>query len=100
MAADGTWNLTLQAPTGKQRVDLTLVTDGAALRGHVDAPLPLGKVEFSDGTVDGDKLAWVADVTSPIPVKLEFTATVSGDTISGIVKMGTFGNARFEGPRA
>jgi hypothetical protein len=31
---------------------------------------------------------------------LEFSATVSGDEISGDVKLGAFGNATFSGTRA
>ena len=35
-----------------------------------------------------------------MPITLEFAATVDGDTISGTVKLGTFGDATFEGTRS
>ena len=53
-----------------------------------------------DGTVDGDNLTWKAALTQPMPINLDFTATVDGDKISGNVKLGTFGDATFEGTRA
>jgi hypothetical protein len=35
-----------------------------------------------------------------MPIKLEFSAEVNGDEISGTVKLGAFGNASFSGSRA
>ena len=99
MAADGSWNVTMSTPMGAQQTTLTLATSGTALSGSLDAPPPLGKVEFSDGTADGDNLTWKANLTAPMPMTLEFTAVVSGDTISGHVKMGNFGTSNFEGTR-
>ena len=54
----------------------------------------------ADGTVDGDNLTWKADITTPMAMTLEFSATVNGDEISGDVKLGAFGNASFSGTRA
>ena len=59
-----------------------------------------GDIDIEDGTVDGDNLTWKASMTSPMPMTLEFTATVSGDEINGEVKLGAFGNATFTGTRA
>jgi hypothetical protein len=39
-------------------------------------------------------------MTSPMPMTLEVSATVEGDSISGNVKLGAFGNATFSGERA
>ena len=38
-------------------------------------------------------------MTQPMPMTLEFSATVEGDEISGNVKLGGFGNASFTGAR-
>ena len=46
------------------------------------------------------RLAWKASLTSPMPMTLEFSATVDGDSMSGNVKLGAFGNATFTGTRA
>jgi hypothetical protein len=39
-------------------------------------------------------------MTSPMPIKIEATATVDGDTITGEANLGAFGTAPFEGTRA
>ena len=98
MSADGTWNTTINSPMGAQEGSMTLATDGGTLTGTLAGPQ--GEIEIEDGTVDGDNLAWKASMTSPMPMTLEFTATVNGDEISGDVKLGAFGNATFTGSRA
>ncbi len=98
MSADGTWNTTMNTPMGAQNGTLTLSTDGGTLTGKLAGPQ--GEIELTDGTVDGDTVAWKADITSPMAMTLEFSATVDGDTLSGNVKLGSFGNATFSGTRA
>ena len=98
MSADGTWNTTINTPMGAQQGTLTLVTDGATLTGKMAGAA--GEMELNDGAVDGDTLTWKADMTSPMPMTLEFTASVSGDEITGSVKLGAFGDATFSGTRA
>ena len=98
MSADGTWNTTMNTPMGAQQGTLELATDGGTLTGKLGGPQ--GEIEIQEGTVDGDNLSWKADITSPMAMTLEFTATVSGDEISGDVKLGSFGNATFTGTRA
>ncbi|HZU73282.1 MAG TPA: hypothetical protein VE990_10990 [Acidimicrobiales bacterium] len=98
MAADGTWNITINSPMGSQAVTLTLATDGNKLTGKASGPQ--GDLELTDGTVDGDNLTWKASLTQPMPITMEFTATVDGDKISGEAKLGSFGSASFSGTRA
>jgi hypothetical protein len=98
MSADGTWNTTMNTPMGAQNGTLTLATDGNTLTGKLSSPQ--GEIDLEDGTVDGDALSWKANITSPMAMTLEFSATVSGDEISGDVKLGAFGNATFSGTRA
>jgi hypothetical protein len=98
MSADGTWNTTMNTPMGAQNATLTLATDGNQLTGKMAGPQ--GELELQDGSVDGDNLSWKADITTPMAMTLEFSATVSGDEISGSVKLGAFGNASFSGTRA
>ncbi len=97
-SADGTWKTTMNTPMGAQEGTLTLATDGSTLTGKLDGAQ--GSVEIKDGVADGDSLSWKADITNPMPITLEFTATVAGDEISGNVKLGGFGNASFSGTRA
>lgn len=98
MSADGTWNTTMNTPMGAQNGTLTLATDGGTLTGQLSGPQ--GAIDLTDGKVDGNNLSWKASITSPMPMTLEFAATVDGDNISGNVKLGAFGNATFSGTRA
>lgn len=98
MSADGTWNTTINSPMGAQNGTMTLTTDGGSLSGKLISPQ--GEIDIEEGTADGDNLAWKAKMTSPMPMTLEFTAAVSGDEITGEVKLGAFGNATFTGTRA
>ena len=98
MSADGSWKCTINSPMGAQEATLTLVTDGGSLSGSMAGAQ--GTQEFSGGKVDGDNLEWEVQMTSPMPMTLEISATVDGDSISGNVKLGAFGDASFEGTRA
>ena len=83
---------------GAQQGTLTIATDGNNLTGTLTGQQ--GTIELQDGAVDGDSLTWKADITQPMALTLEFSATVNGDAISGNVKLGAFGNASFSGTRA
>ena len=98
MSADGTWNTTMNTPMGAQQGTLELKTDGSTLTGTLSGAQ--GTIELKDGVADGDSLSWKADITTPMAMTLEFTATVDGDSISGNVKLGAFGDASFSGTRA
>ena len=95
---DGVWNTVTNTPMGPQNATLTLATDGNTLTGNMSGPQ--GAIDIEDGTVDGDSLSWKANITSPMAMTLEFSATVSGDEISGNVVLGAFGTASFSGTRA
>jgi hypothetical protein len=97
MSADGSWSVTINSPMGAQDATLNLNTEGGTLTGTMVGAQ--GTQEFSGGTVEGDNLAWSVDMTSPMPMTLDITAAVSGDEISGNVKLGAFGNATFSGSR-
>ena len=98
MSADGTWNTVMNTPMGAQNGTMTLTTDGGSLSGKLSGPQ--GDIDLADGTVDGNSLTWKADITSPMAMTLEFSATLDGDEMSGDVKLGSFGNATFTGTRA
>lgn len=98
MSAGGSWNVTINSPMGAQQAKLNLATNGGSLTGTMAGPQ--GEIELTDGTVEGSALAWKAAMTQPMPITLEFSATVDGDAISGDVKLGAFGNATFSGNRA
>lgn len=98
MSIDGTYNITLNTPMGKQDGKLTLKADGDTLTGNMEQ---MGNsVDLANGKVDGDKLTWDASITTPMPMTLKFEAALDGDNIAGDVELGAFGKASFEGTRA
>ena len=100
MSADGSWKVTMSTPMGAQQMTLDVKEDGGALTGTMSSAMVAAPMELSEGTVDGNDLAWKAALTQPMPMTLEFAATVDGDSMTGTVKLGSFGNATFEGTRA
>jgi hypothetical protein len=97
MSADGTWKTTINSPMGVQQGTLTIKTEGATFTGAMVSPQ--GTQEIS-GSVEGDTLKWGAQLTQPFPIKLDFTVTVSGDTMTGSVQAGAFGSSPLKGERA
>ena len=51
------------------------------------------------GEVDGDTLTWKQQMTVPMPMTLDCTATVDGDTLTGTVGAGAFGSFPMSGTR-
>jgi hypothetical protein len=98
MSIDGTYELTLNTPNGKMPASLELVTSGTSLSGKMSVMMRV--VEFQDGTVNGSDLAWSLDVTEPMAMTVQCTATVDGDAITGQAVLGSFGTAPFTGARA
>jgi hypothetical protein len=96
-AADGTWKITINTPMGAQEVTAEITTNGDTFTGKTSGRM--GDSEVA-GKVSGDTLTWSAAITQPMPMTLEFEATVSGDSMSGNVKLGAFGNAPLTGVRA
>jgi hypothetical protein len=47
----------------------------------------------------GNTLSWKMDMTVPMPMTLDCTATVDGDSITGEVKAGAFGSMPVSGTR-
>lgn len=98
MAVDGTYDIEIDTPMGKQQSTLILKTDGDAVSGSMASPM--GNMEFSGGKVNGDNLSWEMEIDSPMgKMNLEYNVTISGDDISGEVKAGSFGSSPLKGKR-
>jgi hypothetical protein len=95
---DGTWNCTMTSPMGSGSLTLTLATEGSDLSGTLVSDQ--GTMEFTGGTVDGNDLSWTVSVTQPMPIEIQTTATIEGDTLTGESKLGSFGTAQLAGTRA
>jgi hypothetical protein len=51
---------------------------------------PQGDLDISDGKADGDQASWTGALTQPMPITLEFKATLDGDSHqSGDVNLGS-----------
>ena len=98
MSVDGSWNLTMETPMGERTATLEAKSAGGTLTGSQSADGESG--EIFDGTVTANDVAWKLDITSPMPMTLEYTGTVTGDTMSGQMKIGVFGSFPFSGTRA
>ena len=99
MAIDGTYDIQIDTPMGAQSAKLMLKTDGDVLSGSVESQM--GSSEFSGGTVNGDEVAWMMKIKTPMgEMDLEYKGTVNGDDIAGELKVGSFGTSPFKGKRA
>ncbi len=97
MSADGNWKITINSPMGAQEVEAAITTSGDTFTGTTKGRMGEQTIE---GKVAGDTLTWSTSITQPMPMTLEFTATVAGDSMTGNVKLGAFGNAPLTGVRA
>jgi len=98
MAVDGNWNITMSTPMGDRDATLSLKSSGDTLTGTQAAEG--NSTEIFDGTVKGDAVSWKVSITNPMPLTLEFTGKVSGDSISGEMGIGPMGSFPFTGNRA
>ena len=98
MAADGTWQLTMNTPMGERRSTLTLSTSGGTLTGKQEAEG--NTTEIAAGTVNGNEVSWQVSITNPMPLTLTFNGTLDGDSMSGTADTGMFGSFPLEGKRA
>ena len=98
MGIAGKYKLINSSPMGDRKVDMVLATEGGVLSGSFD--LMGKKVEFTGGTVNGNKFQ--------SPLKLEMPGgymegsiegAVDGDEISGELDTSTLGAMPFEGTR-
>src|SRR5207237_10899872 len=90
MAADGKWQLTINTPLGAQQSTLTVSTSGNALSGTQSAATG-DERPIEDGKLNGDQISWKASINKPMPMTLEVTATVQGDSMSASVNLGPYG---------
>ncbi|NNC39019.1 MAG: hypothetical protein HKO02_16320 [Hyphomonadaceae bacterium] len=98
MGFNGTWNITMKTPMGDREAVLTLAQDGDELSGEATAdgnatPVKNGKVE------DG-RAKFNVDLTTPMPITLEFDVAEDGSNLDGSVKLGMFGTSDVTGTPA
>lgn len=94
---DGQFDVTVKSPMGDQGGVLTIKSDGDSFSGDMQGAM--GSMDIENGSVAGNTLTWKMDMTVPMPMTLECTATVDGDALSGEVVAGAFGSMPLTGSR-
>lgn len=94
---DGTYETVVKSPMGDQKATLTVNSNGNSWTGQQTGAM--GTAEITDGTVDGNTISWKMNITVPMPMSLDCTATVDGDTLAGSVGAGAFGSFPMTGTR-
>lgn len=95
MSVAGTWKITIKSPTGPQHTVLEIQDNDGALSGEQSGQG--STTPISDASFDGSKLTWTNHVTKPLKMKVVFTATVDGNTMTGKCKAGLMGSFSFSG---
>ena len=100
MSVAGTYNCTVKTPMGDQKGDFTVVpsADGNSFSGSLTSGM-MGTLEIENGTISGNTLSWKMEMTVPMPMKLDCTATVDGDDLTGKIDTGSFGTMDISGTR-
>jgi len=98
MAYTGTWNIVMKTPMGDREAVLTLAQEGDALSGKMQADG--NEIEVQEGSVEDGRAKWKADLTSPMPITLEFDVIEENGNLDGTVKLGMFGSSAVTGTAA
>lgn len=94
---DGSWDCVVKSPLGDQKLTLTVTGEGSTFSGTGSGAM--GSSDVS-GALDGNTMTWKMSVSVPMPMTLDCTATVDGDTLTGSVGAGAFGSFPLSGTRA
>ena len=98
MTYTGIWNIVMKTPMGDREAVLTLAQDGDALSGTMVADG--NTIEVKEGKVEDGRAKWNADLTTPMPITLEFDVAEEGGNLDGTVKLGMFGSSGVSGTPA
>ncbi|NUK08770.1 hypothetical protein HRW18_12250 [Streptomyces lunaelactis] len=98
MSVEGTWNVVIATPIGKQHAVLRLFTEDGALRGVATGEAE--EVPLSDLTLQADRLTWRQSITQPMRLNLAFDVAVHGDELTGSAKAGRLPSTKVTGQRA
>jgi hypothetical protein len=94
----GTWELTVNAPSGAIAVTAVVTQNGTSFTGTVTSQM--GTSPISNGSIDGTHVTWTT--LAPINgqnVTMNYSADVTGSRISGTIAAGDFGTFPFTGEK-
>ena len=93
----GTWELNVESPMGSRASDAIFTQTGEALAGKMVSPR--GETPLT-GTLKGDAIAFGINVNvQGQNLQIDYTGTVTGDTMSGTVVFGSFGDGKWTGKK-
>jgi hypothetical protein len=93
----GTWELMVESPMGTRPSDAVFTQNGETLGGKMVSPR--GETPLT-GTLKGDAIAFGINVNvQGQSLQIDYTGTVTGDTMSGTVVFGSFGDGKWTGKR-
>ena len=97
MGVAGSYDCVTKTPMGDQKSEFTIEVNGDTFTGKNAGAM--GSMDLENGKIDGNKLTWSMKMTVPMPMTLEGTATIEGDTLTGSVNAGAFGSMPMRGTR-
>lgn len=93
----GTWELNVESPMGSRASDAIFTQTGETLGGKMVSPR--GETPLT-GTLKGDAIAFGINVNvQGQSLQIDYTGTVTGDTMSGTVVFGSFGDGKWTGKK-
>jgi cytochrome P450 len=91
------WELTLSTPVGPQVMTLQVKQRHSdRFDGSISGEMGVRDIS---GKISGAAHSWTLAVTKPVSIKLSFDVQISGDAMTGSVKLGMFGKAKLVGQR-
>ena len=97
MTVEGTWNLVIATPIGKQLATLELSREAGRLTGIAKSAAE--DVPLRDLTLDGNRLTWAQSITRPMRLNLTFDVTITGDALTGASRAGRLPSSAVTGRR-
>ena len=93
----GTWELNVESPMGSRASDAVFTQTGETLGGKLVSPR--GEAPLT-GTLKGVAIAFGINVNvQGQNLQIEYTGTVTGDTMSSTVVFGSFGDGEWTGKK-
>lgn len=96
--ADGTWNIVIASPIGRQEVTLVLASEGSTVTGT--ATTSAETVTVNEGHFENGSLKCSVDLKKPFPMTVTYTLNLDGDDVTGKAKAGPFPASPVTGNRA
>ena len=93
----GTWELNVESPMGSRASDAVFTQTGGTLGGKMVSSR--GEVPLN-GTINGDAITFGINVNvQGQDLQIDYSGTVTGDTMSGTVVFGSFGDGKWTGKK-